>query len=93
MIVPLFVAALACWRITNMLLREDGPLDLFVKYRTFMGRYPKLAPLAYCVYCLSVWVGVVAAALAFSPAWPLLAPFALSAVAIGVEKRVSELER
>ena len=93
MIVQFLVAALACWRITNMLLREDGPLGLFEKYRTFMGRYPKLAPLAYCVYCLSVWVGLVAAALAFSPAWPLLAPFALSAVTIGMESRVSELDR
>lgn len=63
------IIALACWRISAMLVREDGPGDIFAKLR--MKAWVKYTPtsIAYsdkflgklllCVWCVSVWVAPV----------------------------------
>lgn len=73
------VLALAIWRISNMLVNEDGPWMAFEHLRLRVGLQP--APceectretdppgqmpgsLFSCVWCLSVWVGAVVALLA-----------------------------
>lgn len=82
---------LAVWRLSEMLVDEDGPLGMFRELRnrtglryswTTSGEYkvsywPKWNPL-HCVYCTSVWVGVV---LALMPSW-VSRPLALSAIAV-----------
>ena len=62
---------LASWRVTAMLSRETGPLDMFVRIREFFGighdtngmviSWPEtlLAKLIVCPFCLSVWCAVV----------------------------------
>ena len=67
------IAVLAVWRISHMLVAEDGPLDVFAKLRNISGiRYNELSipygtnfisSLLSCVYCTSVWIAFIIAAL------------------------------
>lgn len=69
--------ALATWRISYMLVSEDGPSDVFVKLRTL-----KLGGLLDCIYCTSVWVGFVVVFLWIIGGELVLLPFALSGLAM-----------
>lgn len=57
------VRALGIWRVSYMLVIEDGPADVFDTLRRYANRGP-LSSLFACVYCMSVWVS---AAAAFNP--------------------------
>ena len=66
---------LATWRLTSLLVREDGPFDILGKFRHLAGvrydqnskPYPKykLSGALICFWCASVWVAL-AVALIFS---------------------------
>lgn len=96
----LLVRGLAVWRISTMLVNEDGPGSLLTQLRGNTGikylwntetkhwdviSYPKWNPL-HCVYCTSIWVGLVIAIL---PRWFSL-PFALSAIGGLIEDGTDE---
>mgnify|MGYP000173939146 CR=1 FL=1 len=51
------LAVLACWRLAHMLAREDGPFDLLVRLRAWLGN-SNLGRLMDCFYCLSVWMAI-----------------------------------
>jgi hypothetical protein len=54
------VAALATWRVTHLLAREDGPADAVVRFRARLG--DGVAGRAMdCFQCLSIWVAAPAA--------------------------------
>lgn len=86
MIERLIVAALATWRLSSLMLYETGPFDVFTHVRTFANHRLFTAELFSCVYCLSVWIGAVCALILLTDYWWLLIPFALSAVAIMVDR-------
>src|SRR3990172_6931280 len=83
------VSALCTWRISNMLISEDGPFNIFHNFRESVGikhdvngevySYPNNSLLS-CLWCTSIWVSLIT----------LLMPklikiiFAVSALAIGV---------
>jgi hypothetical protein len=84
------LAALATWRVTHLVVYEDGPWDLIVKIRRragngFWGR------LMDCFYCASMWV---AAAVAFavrpSPGDWVLVWLALSGAACLLDRAARE---
>ena len=62
---------LICWRITSLLVREDGPFDIFAKFRRLVGvSYNEysipvgknvFAKLLICIWCASVWVSLALA--------------------------------
>jgi hypothetical protein len=62
---------LAVWRITSLLHREDGPWEMFAKFRSFMGVYYDelsvlrgrnvLAEALNCFWCTSIYVAFPAA--------------------------------
>ncbi len=80
----LLVAFLAAWRVTSLLLYEDGPFDIFTAYRTAVGSVKALEALTTCMWCLSFWVSLGAALVVLSDWWVVLLPFALSmAVVVG----------
>lgn len=54
------LAVLATWRITHLLVREDGPGDVLVRVRRRLGR-GLLGKLMDCFYCLSLWIAAPAA--------------------------------
>ena len=65
--VALVVGVLGVWRITHLLSTEDGPGDLFLRLRLFLGR--SLAGKAIeCFDCLSLWVAIPFA-LALGASW------------------------
>jgi hypothetical protein len=77
---------LTVWRITHFLQAEDGPWDVVIRLRQFVGEgfWGKLLD---CFYCLSVWVAVPIACLV-GQSWKeraLLWP-SLSAAAILLER-------
>lgn len=94
------ILALATWRLSNLLVNEDGPWQMFTRLRTLAGvRYngedfqleapTMLAGAFACIWCMSVWVGLFWWAL--WNAWPSLAlwtttPLAFSAAAILVDR-------
>jgi hypothetical protein len=53
----LVLGILAAWRVTHLLQAEDGPWDVVVRLRKFVGNgfWGKLLD---CFYCLSIWISV-----------------------------------
>ena len=51
----LALGILAVWRITHLLNAEDGPWDMFVRFRRLAGK-GFWGSLLDCFYCLSVWI-------------------------------------
>ncbi len=85
----LLVAALATWRITSFFIYEDGPLDIFSKFRSLSRRIGGEVQRAMeCPWCFSVWAGLLCALLSRSEYWWLMLPFALSGAAMAVEMYV-----
>ena len=96
----LLIAALATWRLTTLLVNEDGPLDMLVKFRSFIGIKWDAQSEPYgtnfvaeaftCVWCLSFWTGAVMAIfIAPSIAWYPVYALALSAAAIIIEETIN----
>lgn len=101
MIEALLIFGLATWRIAHLLAAENGPFDVFLKIRKFFEIVhdeddnvvirPKnfFAQVISCVWCNSIYIGTFWTVLfCFLGDFTLFLalPFALSAVAIMVEK-------
>lgn len=54
------VAGLATWRVTHLLVSEDGPADIVVRVRRRLGG-GVLGRAMDCFWCLSVWIAIPAA--------------------------------
>lgn len=95
------VLGLATWRLSRMLVREDGPFHAFFKLRELVGithdqdgeivMIPNrvLPLLLSCVWCSSVWVAAFWMALWLilpAAAAALASVFALSTLAIIVDR-------
>lgn len=62
------IAALATYRLTRLIHKEDGPFDIAARFRTWAGikfdEYSnpystgQLSAAINCPYCLSVWIGI-----------------------------------
>lgn len=92
------VFALATWRVTSLLVWENGPFEVFAKLRHGLGvRYDE-SSVAYgtnwfakgvvCPACASVWFGIgwAIAYVLWEPSWLIALPFALSAGAMMFER-------
>lgn len=84
--------ALCTWRISNMLVKENGPSYIFEHLRHWAGKKDSesfLATLLACSWCLSVWVASAFTMLfAFNrriAQWAAM-PFALSAIACIIDR-------
>lgn len=51
----LVLATLVTWRLTHLLVREDGPAQLVVRLRLALG-HGLWGQMFDCFYCLSLWV-------------------------------------
>lgn len=102
-VVDVLVLALAVWRLASLLTYERGPFNLFERLRSVVnirhnahGR-PEVWPESFwgelltCVWCISPYIGALAVVLYFHygilVVW-LALPFALSALAIMINKQV-----
>jgi hypothetical protein len=80
-----FVGALATWRLTHLLVEEDGPGDAVVRLRRRAGD-GWMGSALDCFYCLSIWTAApVAAAVARRPREVPLIWLALSGAACLLE--------
>lgn len=84
------VGALATWRVTHLLVEEDGPADVVVRLRRRAGD-GWVGQALDCFYCLSIWTAApVAAAVARRPRETPLAWLALSGAACLLERATAE---
>lgn len=96
------ILALATWRISSLLVNEDGPWSMFTRLRAAVGvRYDEdlqrqadnvVAGAFTCIWCMSVWAGLGWSMVLLM--WPqvtvwLALPLALSAAAIGADRYVA----
>ena len=88
------ILALSTWRISSLLTNqsERGPFAVLDRLHSWAGNNnSEVAQALSCLWCASIWVGlVVTTAYYFAPEivrWILL-PFALSAMAIAVDRMV-----
>jgi len=75
--ISLALAALATWRISAWLWYEHSAEGV----RALLCRWPWAARQLACFWCVTFWVGLLCALVAWLW-WPLLVPFALSGAAI-----------
>lgn len=94
----LFIAV-AVWRLSYMIVEEDGPYAVFINLRQWVGAddegdHPNphmqlLRGILECIYCASVWIGIFFAVVyVIQPvvALYIAIPFALSGLAIFLDK-------
>jgi hypothetical protein len=82
----LIVGVLVVWRLTHLLVAEDGPWDVIVRVRRAAGE-GMLARLLDCFFCLSLWIALpVAAAIGGDGFERIMLWPALSAGAMIVER-------
>jgi len=101
-VLEFLVLALATWRLTSLLVWEDGPFEVFAKLRHWLGvRYDDMsqpygsnwfAKGVVCPACASVWFGTVLgiAYLLWNPTWYIAFLLALSTGAILVETLIAD---
>ena len=85
------IMALATWRISYMMVEEDGPWFIFYKFRERLKTRSMIGTLFACTWCLSVWIGAILtlSAIINERVTILIAlPFALSATAIFITERI-----
>lgn len=62
-LIAVVIAGLAGWRIANLFLYEDGPWEIFAKFRKLVGIKPGrvegfFPTLFSCIYCLGFWTAL-----------------------------------
>ena len=94
------VTCLATWRISSLLSDEEGPLEVFSKFRNLVGvKYNEkseaydsneIAKQIMCMWCLSLWIGILVwiTILIFPVFVYFLYPFAFSAIAMLADKQL-----
>lgn len=92
------ILALATWRLTSLLVWEDGPFEVFARLRHRLGVRYNESNVAYgtnwfakgvvCPACASVWFGFgwAIAYVLWEPSWLIALPLALSAGAMVFER-------
>lgn len=79
----LLIGAAATFRLTFLLLYEDGPFNSLKKFQEWGATVPLLADILDCFYCSSIWVGMaIAIAIGASPGELALDVLAFSGLSI-----------
>jgi len=89
------ILSLATWRISNLIVDEDGPWDILAKFRKFVGVFYDersvrqggniIANAMVCVWCISIWIAAfITGIFLIAPEITIIValPFAMSAFAI-----------
>lgn len=95
--VTLLICALATYRITRIILMEDGPFNIFVKLRGVLDPDARtwLGKGMQCVWCLSFWIGPATVyAATYTTGFLFVSGLAASALAsLGMTYGVAAFER
>lgn len=100
----LLLASVATWRLSHMLLKENGPFNIFRRARQELGitYYPESNEIAeykyeitVCIWCLSMWVGgfITLSYRLFGSAtsWAII-PYVLSAFSASWDRLLHRIE-
>lgn len=102
-LVQFLILALATWRLASLFANEKGPMQIFERFRLWVGVYwdgsGKTARTNFgrgliCVWCSSVWIAFVLAilfALAPGQLILILSGLALSTVCVLIEEALNAL--
>tara|TARA_R110002167_G_scaffold89203_1_gene240643 strand:- start:17016 stop:17333 length:318 start_codon:yes stop_codon:yes gene_type:complete len=93
----LVILGLACWRISNLLMYEEGPFNLIFKLRSAIGVIDAygddestwtvfISKLMSCMFCFSIWVGLL---ISLGFGFGLITGLAISSISIAFEKYLS----
>jgi hypothetical protein len=84
------VAMLATWRVSHLIVAEDGPWDVVVRVRRWAGS-GVLGRLMDCFYCASLWIAAPFALIVTRELWAwLVAWLAVSGGACLIERVTSK---
>ena len=89
-ILYLIIAIPASWRLTSLIQIEDGPWNIFRKFRRIIGVKEDddeanfITKLFACVDCFSVWIGALFCALYFAPLWLVGPPIMILNLSAGI---------
>lgn len=70
--------SLACYRLVNLIVRDEGPFSVFHRFRILTGVYDydkqgrpqsAIGRLVSCPYCLGVWVAIPLAVIGNGLEW------------------------
>ena len=96
-LIEFIVLSLATWRISNLLMFEEAPFNILGRFRNLIGvkeTYDDsklwegfISGLFSCMYCFSMWVGLI---LAISIYNNFILGFGLSASAVLIEAILSK---
>lgn len=85
-ILTLLILIMATWRISSLLVNEEGPFGALAELRFIVSKFSEVLS---CLWCASIWVAL---AIAICYAWwpqmttLVMLPFALSTGAIAWDK-------
>jgi len=94
------ILSLATWRISSLLVDEDGPFEIFMKLRNLVGvkfdaegyvyGSNELSKQFVCLWCMSLWVGILLSIIYFLLPWTIYVfmGFAFSTVSIWIDRRI-----
>jgi hypothetical protein len=52
---------MAVWRLSSLVAKEDGPFDIFLRFRKWAGTESSFSRGLVCIWCNSVWFSAVIA--------------------------------
>jgi hypothetical protein len=91
----LVIGTLVTWRVSHLLVEEEGPGQLVTRLRAAVGATP-LAGVLDCFGCTSIWVGAAVASVVAGPRATILdravGGLAVSGAAFLVQKMISRGE-
>lgn len=81
-VITFVIVALAIYRLSDTIARDEGPADVFVKLRALFPFTSSAAKGLRCPFCVSFYVSIVGACLLpfYGIAWYIATVFALSAI-------------
>ena len=82
--ITFWISALACYRVTILIARDFGPLEIFKRMRSI----PRYSKLLKCPFCVSIYVGSATAFLlwlgGYVEPWPMWICLSLSFSAVTI---------
>src|SRR5262245_65918929 len=82
------LAMLATWRVSHLIVAEDGPWDVVVRVRRWAGS-GMLGRLMDCFYCASLWIAAPCTLIVTRELWAWLVAWLAVSVGAGVLVRVT----
>lgn len=82
------LSVLAVYRVSYMLVNEDGPVDVFSKLREWVGQGTWIGRGFHCILCVSVWFSAIPAL--FMPHIFILDWLAISGAVLIIVKRLNQ---